>query len=64
MKAKMDAIEYFEKNGTLRGWKGKMPTKEDFHKAVDMKTRTTDGADGLSAAEQSELQELRKRFGQ
>ena len=62
LKTKMDAVAYFEKNGTLRGWKGKIPTMEDFNKAVDMKTRTTDdaAAPGLSAAEKSELQELER----
>lgn len=28
--AKEDAFRYFEKNGTLRGWQGKMPTIADF----------------------------------
>jgi len=28
--AKQDAAEYFERNGTLQGWKGKTPRLEDF----------------------------------
>lgn len=29
-KAKDDAVRYFEKHGTLRGWKGKLPSLADF----------------------------------
>jgi len=29
-KAKQEASEYYEKNGTLRGWTGKLPTLSDF----------------------------------
>lgn len=29
-KVKQDAAEYYEKNGTLRGWTGKLPTMSDF----------------------------------
>jgi hypothetical protein len=28
--AKMDAAKYFQEKGTLKGWKGKMFTLEDF----------------------------------
>lgn len=30
-KVKADAANYFEQNGTLQGWKGKMPTISDFN---------------------------------
>lgn len=32
--AKADAAAYFEKNGTLSGWKGKLPTIADFDEAT------------------------------
>lgn len=32
---KEDAAKYFEENGTLTGWKGRMPTLSDFEKAID-----------------------------
>ena len=31
-RAKDSAADYFEQNGTLRGWSGKQPTKADFNK--------------------------------
>lgn len=34
-KARDDAAKYFEENGTLAGWKGKMPTVSDFDRAID-----------------------------
>lgn len=33
--AKEDAAAYFEANGTLSGWKGKIPTLGDFEAAID-----------------------------
>jgi hypothetical protein len=30
-KAKQDAAEYFERNGTLAGWNGRLPSIEDFN---------------------------------
>jgi hypothetical protein len=32
---KEDAARYFEENGTLAGWQGRMPTLSDFENAVD-----------------------------
>lgn len=32
---KEDAARYFEQNGTLAGWKGRMPTLSDFENAID-----------------------------
>ena len=34
-KVKEDAARYFEENGTLTGWKGRMPTLSDFESAID-----------------------------
>lgn len=34
-KTKEDAARYFEQNGTLAGWKGRMPTLSDFESAID-----------------------------
>lgn len=34
LKAKTDAAKYFETNGTLQGWAGKLPTLADFDSAV------------------------------
>jgi hypothetical protein len=28
--AKLSAAKYFQENGTLKGWQGKLMTKEDF----------------------------------
>lgn len=65
--AKQSAAQYFEKNGTLDGWKGKLPTIDDF----EPDARSTQGAikkkpadqRPLSPQEQRELEQLRKRFG-
>lgn len=32
---KEDAARYFEQNGTLTGWKGRMPTYSDFENAIE-----------------------------
>lgn len=37
-KVKEDAARYFEENGTLTGWKGRMPTLSDFETAIDNAT--------------------------
>jgi len=55
LKSKMDAAAYFEKNGTLQGWKGKMPSMADFD--VEEKKQ------GLTPAEETELKRLRERYG-
>lgn len=34
-KTKDDAARYFEENGTLTGWKGRLPTLGDFDAAID-----------------------------
>ncbi len=54
-KAKQDASAYFQKNNTLEGWKGKLPSISDFDPEAK--------AGGLSKQEQDELDALRKRFG-
>jgi hypothetical protein len=33
--AKADAMRYFEQHGSLRGWKGRMPSMADFEAAVE-----------------------------
>lgn len=33
--AKQSAAEHFEKNGTLQGWSGKMPTMQDFEMSME-----------------------------
>jgi len=35
LKAKQDAADYFEKNGTLRGWAGDLPSVDDFYAALE-----------------------------
>lgn len=37
-KAKEDAARYFEENGTLAGWKGRVPTLSDFESAIESVT--------------------------
>lgn len=39
-KTKEDAARYFEENGTLTGWKGRMPTLSDFESAIDNADKT------------------------
>lgn len=39
-KAKDDAMAYFEKNGTLKGWTGKIYTMSDFESAIDGKNKS------------------------
>lgn len=34
-KQKAEAADYFEKNGTLSGWSGKLPSITDFEEAID-----------------------------
>jgi len=38
--AKEDASAYFEENGTLKGWKGKIPTFSDFEAAIEAASKT------------------------
>ncbi len=40
LQSKQDAAGYFEKNGTLQGWQGKMPSISDFN--VESKAVSTD----------------------
>lgn len=35
VKAKMSAMQFYEQNGTLRGWEGDVPTVADFDAALD-----------------------------
>lgn len=35
---KEDAARYFEENGTLSGWKGRMPTLSDFEESLNLST--------------------------
>jgi len=37
---KQEMVDYFEQNGTLRGFKGKMPTVQDFYKAMEGDVQT------------------------
>lgn len=34
-RTKLDAVRYYEENGTLRGWNGRQPTMADFEAAID-----------------------------
>ena len=60
---KEDAAAYFNENGTLQGWKGKMPTLRDFEEAVGAKGGTANKNGKLTPTEQRELEQLRQRFG-
>jgi hypothetical protein len=42
---KEDAARYFEENGTLTGWKGRMPTLSDFESAIES-AKPSKGAGG------------------
>ena len=62
LKNKMSAVQHFDENGTLEGWRGVLPKMADFDPEYSV-TKQIGGADKLSDAEQSELQQLRRRFG-
>jgi hypothetical protein len=47
--AKVDAARYYEQNGTLQGWRGKLPTIKDIEAGLD--------------APQTSLQDLLKKYG-
>jgi hypothetical protein len=50
---KADAIRYFEQNGTLTGWNGKLPSMSDFtfdDRATDRAKQPTGGAPTPGAA--------------
>ena len=38
---KQAMVEYVQKNGTLRGYKGKMPSVNDFYKAIEVPAQAT-----------------------
>jgi hypothetical protein len=42
-KTKEDAARYFEQNGTLSGWKGRMPSLSDFDSAIENAGKNTQG---------------------
>lgn len=65
LESKSDAAAYFERNGTLQGWRGKLPSINDFDpakSAVEGKITPPAPAGALSEAEQKELETLRARF--
>ncbi len=47
---KESAAKYFEENGTLTGWTGKMPTVADFERAIDDATQKRDGKQAPAAS--------------
>jgi hypothetical protein len=58
-------VQYYEQNGTLRGYKGKQPKISDFYKALEERSSPNDGGGGgtnlnLGNAVQ---EELRRRQG-
>ena len=57
--SKNSAILHFEKYGTLRGWKGTLPTFASIERDANL-TRAEAPAGSLSADEKKELEELRK----
>lgn len=59
--AKQSATRYFEQNGTLQGWKGKLPSMGDFD-PQQVSGAISGLPSALSPAEQTELQQLRARF--
>ena len=65
--AKDEASRYYEENGTLSGWRGKLWRMDDFDPDRGESTKGTVKAapagGGLSPTEQAELAALRKRFG-
>ncbi len=46
--AKEDASQYFEANGTLSGWKGKIPSLSDFEQAIESAGKATEKPQGWS----------------
>ncbi|MEW8027736.1 MAG: hypothetical protein AB2776_18805 [Candidatus Thiodiazotropha endolucinida] len=44
---KKSAADYFFKNGTLRGWEGKLPTIDDFYSVLSNTNSTTSNNDPL-----------------
>lgn len=44
-KAKAEAVSYFEENGTMRGFRGRIPTMSDFEQAVS--NNTADAPEGI-----------------
>jgi hypothetical protein len=59
-KAKLDASQYFQKHGTLDGWKGKLWTLKDFEPDGG-KSKTT--SNPLNESEMAELIRLRTQLG-
>lgn len=55
-KSKDDAMKYFEKNGTLKGWAGKLYTMADFEKAVEGK----EGAGAITPKEEKAPKDISK----
>lgn len=43
---KQDAANYYEQNGTLKGWKGKMPSLSDFDPEQDTELNAAPAAEG------------------
>lgn len=60
--AKREAMNYFEENGTLEGYRGKFYTMKDG-KIVVNDAVTNEPVEGLSAEEAKELEELKKKAG-
>jgi|TARA_R110000822_G_scaffold225823_1_gene358501 hypothetical protein len=60
--SKNNAIVHFEKYGTLRGWKGTLPTFASIEAAANL-TRESAPANALSEAEKKELKKLREDLG-
>ena len=60
--AKREAMNYFEENGTLEGYRGKFYTMKDG-KIVVNDAVTGEQAGGLSPEESKELEELKKKAG-
>lgn len=52
--AKESAAQYFEQNGTLRGWTGKQYTMQDFYNAVDNPESVLSGDQASSSGTQFE----------
>ena len=51
--AKVDQVEYFEQNGTLAGWGGRISSIEDFILAVDEKLKTAPTARAIEHLQQN-----------
>jgi hypothetical protein len=50
---RQEMANYFQENGTLRGYRGKMPTVNDFYNAMEGSAPTFSGGSAQSLQDQA-----------